>query len=224
KTVLDDTLGIPVILLISNPSRYFDYFLKRFFDIILSLILLIFSTPIFIIVAICIKLESTGPVFYKQTRIGYKRKKFCCYKFRSMCQNAEEKIENLKKDDNTIFFKMENDPRITKVGKFIRKYSIDEMPQFFNVLKGDMSLVGPRPMIEMEILAIEKKYHNYNLNKLFKVMPGITGLWQVSGRSILNDEKRLELDLFYIDNWSLNFDLKILLKTVIAILFHKGAY
>ena len=103
-------------------------------------------------------------------------------------------------------------------------YSIDEFPQFFNVLKGDMSLVGPRPMVEIEMFDIEKRYHNYNLNKLFKVIPGITGLWQVSGRSILNDEKKLELSLFYVDNWSLNLDIKILLKTIVVVIFHRGAY
>lgn len=224
KIVLDDTLGIPIISLVSNPIRDFDCFLKRILDIILSLILLIISSPIFIIVAICIKIESKGPVFYKQTRIGYKRKEFCCYKFRSMYHNADKEIENLRKNDNKIFFKMKNDPRITNVGKFIRKYSIDEFPQFFNVLKGDMSLVGPRPMVKREISDIEKKYHHYNLNKLFKVPPGITGLWQVSGRSILSDEKKLELNLFYVDNWSLNLDIKILLKTIVVVIFHRGAY
>ena len=224
KIILDDTLGIPIVLLVSNPVRDFDYFLKRILDIIFSLTLLILLSPLFIIVAVCIKLESAGPVLYKQTRIGYKRQKFYCYKFRSMCKNAEEKLKELKKDNDNIFFKMKNDPRITKIGKFIRKYSIDELPQLFNVLKGEMSLVGPRPMLEEEIIEIEKRYHNYNLNKLFKVIPGITGLWQVSGRSILNDEKKLELEIFYIDNWSLNFDIKILFKTIIVVIFHRGAY
>ena len=119
---------------------------------------------------------------------------------------------------------MENDPRITKTGKFIRKYSIDELPQLINVLKGQMSLVGPRPMIETETEEIARKYHNYSYNKMFKVLPGITGLWQVSGRSMLTDEKRLELEIFYVDNWSLKFDVKILLKTVVAVIFPKGAY
>ncbi len=224
KIVLDDTLGIPIILLISNPVRDFDYFLKRVLDLIFSLILLIFLSPLFVIIAVCIKLESKGPVLYKQVRLGYKKQKFYCYKFRSMCKNAEEKLKDLKPNNENIFFKMENDPRITKIGKFIRKYSIDELPQLINVLKGEMSLVGPRPMLEEEMIKIEKRYHNYNLSKLFNVIPGITGLWQVSGRSILNDEKKLELEIFYIDNWSLNFDFKILLKTIIVVIFHKGAY
>ena len=141
-----------------------------------------------------------------------------------MCENAEKKLKDLQKNNDNVFFKMKDDPRITRIGKFIRKYSIDELPQLFNVLKGEMSLVGPRPMLEEEIIKIEKRYHNYNLSKLFKVIPGITGLWQVSGRSILNDEKKLELEIFYIDNWSLNFDIKILLKTIIVVIFHKGAY
>ncbi len=224
KIVLDDTLGIPVVFLVSNPVKDFDYFLKRILDIIFSLILLILLLPVFIIISICIKLESKGPILYKQIRIGYKRQKFYCYKFRSMCENAEEQLKELKKDTDTVFFKMKNDPRITKIGKFIRKYSIDELPQLFNVLKGEMSLVGPRPMLEEEMIKIEKRYHNYNLSKLFKVIPGITGLWQVSGRSILNDEKKLELEIFYIDNWSLNFDIKILLKTIVVVLFHRGAF
>lgn len=224
KIVLDDTLGIPVVFLVSTPVKDFDYFLKRILDIIFSLILLILLLPVFIIISICIKLESKGPILYKQIRIGYKRQKFYCYKFRSMCENAEEQLEELKKDNDTVFFKMKNDPRITKIGKFIRKYSIDELPQLFNVLKGEMSLVGPRPMLEEEMIKIEKRYHNYNLSKLFKVIPGITGLWQVSGRSILNDEKKLELEIFYIDNWSLNFDIKILLKTIVVVLFHRGAF
>ena len=225
KIVLDDTLGIPIILLVANPVRDFDYFLKRILDIMFSLILLIVLSPLFIIVAICIKIGSRGPVFYKHLRIGFNEKSFYCYKFRSMCQDAEKKLKELKKDNNQqIFFKMEKDPRITNIGKFIRKYSIDELPQLFNVLKGEMSLVGPRPIIKEELEQIKKIYHNYSYKKIFKVLPGITGLWQVSGRSLLNDEKRLELDIFYVDNWSLNFDFKIILKTIIVVIFHKGAY
>jgi exopolysaccharide biosynthesis polyprenyl glycosylphosphotransferase len=225
KIVLDDTLGIPIILLIANPLRDFDYFFKRVLDIILSLILLIVLSPIFIIVAICIKLESKGSVFYQHLRIGYNEKEFYCYKFRSMCKDADTKLKELQENNNqNIFFKMENDPRITKIGKIIRKYSIDELPQLFNILKGEMSLVGPRPIIQWELEQIKKRYHNYSYKKIFKVLPGITGLWQVSGRSLLNDEKRLELEIFYVDNWSLNLDLKILLKTILVVIFHKGAY
>lgn len=224
KTVIDDKLQIPVILLISNPIKEFDYFLKRVFDRIFAFVFLVILSPLFLIIAALIKLESKGTVFYKQTRVGYDKKKFLCYKFRSMYNNADNKLQTLKQNNNNIFFKMENDPRITKTGKFIRKYSIDELPQLINVLKGQMSLVGPRPMIEREVEEISRKYHNYSYNKMFKVLPGITGLWQVSGRSLLTDEKRLELDIFYVDNWSLKFDVKILLKTVVAVIFTKGAY
>ena len=227
KIVLDDTLGIPIILLIANPVRDFDYFLKRILDIIFSLILLIILSPIFIIVAICIKLESKGPVFYKHLRIGYNEKEFLCYKFRSMISDANKKLKNLTENSlqqKRAFLKLEDDDRITKIGKFIRKYSIDELPQLFNVLKGEMSLVGPRPIVKWEVEQIKKIYHNYSYKKMFKVLPGITGLWQVSGRSLLNDEKRLELEIFYVDNWSLNLDLKILFKTIFVVIFHKGAY
>ena len=125
---------------------------------------------------------------------------------------------------NNVFLKLKEDKRITKIGKFIRKYSIDELPQLFNVLKGEMSIVGPRPIVRWELEHIKKNYHNYSYKKMFKVLPGITGLWQVSGRSLLNDDKRLELEIFYVDNWSFNLDIKILLKTIIVVLFHKGAY
>lgn len=227
KIVLDDTLGIPVILLISNPVRDFDYFLKRVLDIVFSLIILIILSPVFLFLAILIKLDSKGPVFYKHLRIGYNEKEFYCYKFRSMVENANKKLNSLTQNSlqqNKAFLKLEDDVRITKIGKFIRKYSLDELPQLFNVLKGEMSLVGPRPIVKWELDQIKKIYHNYSYKKMFKVLPGITGLWQVSGRSLLSDEKRLELEIFYVDNWSLNFDIKILLKTILVVIFHKGAY
>ena len=227
KIVLDDTLGIPIILLVSNPIRDFDYFLKRILDIVFSFILLIFLSPVFFILAILIKLDSKGPVFYKHPRIGYNEEEFLCYKFRSMVENANKKLNTLTQNSlqqNKAFLKLEDDARITKIGKFIRKYSLDELPQLFNVLKGEMSLVGPRPIVKWELEQIKKIYHNYSYKKMFKVLPGITGLWQVSGRSLLSDEKRLELEIFYVDNWSLNFDIKILLKTIIVVIFHKGAY
>jgi len=227
KIVLDDTLGIPVILLISNPVREFDYFLKRILDIILAIVLLIILSPIFLIIAICIKIESKGPIFYKHLRVGFNEKEFYLYKFRSMINNADKQLTDLTENSlqqNEAFLKLEEDDRITRIGKFLRKYSIDELPQLFNVLKGEMSIVGPRPIVRWEVEQIKRIYHNYSYKKMFKVLPGITGLWQVSGRSLLNDEKRLELEIFYVDNWSLNLDIKILLKTILVVLFHKGAY
>lgn len=225
KIVLDDTLGVPVILIACNPNPTinFDYFIKRLMDIVISFILIIILSPLFLIIAILIKLESKGAVFFKQDRVGYNQKIFHCYKFRSMCNNAENELNKLKADNKQIFFKMENDPRITKIGRFIRKYSIDELPQLFNVLKGEMSLVGPRPILNWELQQIKKIYHNYSYDKMFKVLPGITGLWQVSGRSMLSDEKRLELEIFYVDNWSLSLDIKILLKTILVVISHRGA-
>ena len=227
KIVLDDTLGIPVISLITNPVNNFDYFIKRVMDILISLVLLIILSPLFLVIAILIKSESKGPIIYKHRRLGFNKKEFYCYKFRSMCSDANKKIKNLIDNSlkqNSAFLKLEEDSRITKVGKFIRKYSLDELPQLFNVLKGEMSLVGPRPIVSWELEQIKKIYHNYSYNKMFIVLPGITGLWQCSGRSLLSDEKRLELEIFYADNWSLALDIKILLKTVIVVIFHTGAY
>ncbi len=225
--VLDDTLGIPIILLISNPVRDFDYFIKRIIDIILSAFSLLCLFPVFLLLAVLIKAESKGPVFFKHKRIGYNEKEFYCYKFRSMFNDADKKLDTIKNNSlaqNQTFLKLKDDERVTKVGSFIRKYSLDELPQLFNVLKGEMSIVGPRPIVKWELDRIKKVYHTYNYKKMFKVLPGITGLWQVSGRSLLEDEKRLELEIFYVDNWSLNLDIKIMLKTFIVVAFHRGAY
>ena len=227
KVELDDTLGIPIILLVSNPVYDFEYFLKRILDIIFSLIMLIVLSPVFLIIAIAIKIESKGPVIFKHLRLGFDEKEFYCYKFRSMSENANKNLKNLiqnSAEQNEAFLKLEDDSRITKIGKFIRKYSLDELPQLINVLKGEMSLVGPRPIVRLELEQIKNIYHNYSYGKMFKVLPGITGLWQVSGRSLLSDEKRLELEIYYVDNWSLSFDIKILIKTFFVVLFHKGAY
>ena len=225
--VLDDTLGIPVILLISNPVRDLDYLIKRIFDIFIAGLSLLILSPLFLLIAIMIKMESKGPVFFMHKRIGYNEKIFACYKFRSMRNDADKDLQEIKKhtlNKNQTFLKLENDPRITKFGQFIRKYSIDELPQLINVLKGEMSIVGPRPIVKWELDQIKKVYHSSNYKKMFKVLPGITGLWQVSGRSLLEDEKRLELEIYYVDNWSLNLDMKIMLKTFFAVFFHEGAY
>lgn len=225
--VLDDTLGIPIILLISNPVKDLDYLIKRIFDTVIAGISLLILSPLFLFVAIMIKMESKGPVFFMHKRIGYNEKVFACYKFRSMRNDADKDLQEIKKstlNKNQTFLKLENDPRITKFGQFIRKYSIDELPQLINVLKGEMSIVGPRPIVKWELDQIKKVYHSYNYRKMFKVLPGITGLWQVSGRSLLEDEKRLELEMYYVDNWSLNLDLKIILKTFFVVFFHEGAF
>jgi exopolysaccharide biosynthesis polyprenyl glycosylphosphotransferase len=197
--------------------------LKRIIDILGSLILLIVSSPIILITAIAIKLDSKGPVFFKQKRVGKNGRIFYMYKLRSMCNDAEAKKKELLKNNqmaNDLMFKMSDDPRITKVGKFIRKTSIDELPQLFNVLKGDMSLVGTRPPTIDEVKQYDKRHW-----KRLVIWPGITGNWQVNGRSKITDfEKVVDLDVDYIDNWTIWLDFKILLKTVKTVLFKNDAY
>lgn len=194
-------------------SRYmFQWFIKRFIDIAGSFIGLIVISPILFAIAISIRKESPGKVIYKQTRVGLNGKKFEMYKFRSMIDGAETDLDTLKEhnDTNDVMFKMKDDPRVTKVGAFIRKHSLDELPQLFNVLKGEMSLIGPRPPLVSELEEYEKWHY-----KRFATLPGMTGLWQVSGRSSIVDfDKVVRLDIQYIENWSLLFDLEIFLKTI----------
>ncbi|MDD5102326.1 MAG: sugar transferase, partial [Endomicrobiaceae bacterium] len=198
----------------------------RMFDIIISLTLLLLLFPFLIMLVILIKMESKGNVIYTQVRQGYRGKEFNFYKFRSMVQDADDKLKDIKVDNSLeggVFFKIHEDPRITKIGSFIRKYSIDEIPQLFNVLKGDMSLIGPRPLVLWEAKQVENKYYNSSKKRL-RVLPGMTGLWQVSGRSLLSDERRIELDVFYVEHWSFGMDIIILFKTIWVVFFPKGAY
>ena len=194
---------------------------KRIVDIIGALVGLAICGIIYIFAAPAIKLDSPGPVIFSQIRIGRNGKRFKFYKFRSMYVDAEERKQKLMAENemNGLMFKMEDDPRITKVGKFMRKTSLDEFPQFWNVLKGDMSLVGTRPPTEDEFL-----HYNEHYRERLSIRPGITGLWQVSGRSdITNFDDVVKLDLRYIDNWSLSLDARILFKTVSVVFKHKGA-
>lgn len=194
---------------------------KRFFDILGGIVGLAICGIIFIFLAPAIKLDSPGPVIFSQIRIGRNGKRFKFYKFRSMYIDAEERKKNLiaENEMNGLMFKMDDDPRITKVGKFIRKTSLDEFPQFWNVLKGDMSLVGTRPPTEDEFM-----HYNEHYRERLSIRPGITGLWQVSGRSdITNFDDVVKLDLRYIDHWSLGLDARILFKTVSVVFKHKGA-
>lgn len=196
--------------------------IKRLLDIIGSLCALIISSPILLGVAIAIKLDDGGPVFFSQTRIGLHGKPFKMYKFRSMVTNAEELKKKLAEEtgqEDRFIFKMKDDPRITKVGHFIRKTSLDEFPQFYNVLKGDMSLVGPRPALPEEVARYGSLYSARLL-----VKPGITGPWQVSGRSDLSQEQSEYLDVSYIENWSIAGDLAILAKSVMVIFTGRGSY
>lgn len=198
------------------------YFVKRILDIFVSLSMIIFLIPLFLIVAILIKLESKGPVIYRQIRVGKDGQHFNFYKFRSMFVDAEKaKLQMLDKNDSSdgVIFKMKHDPRITRVGRFIRKYSIDELPQFFNVLEGSMSLVGPRPPLPMEVAQ-----YTLDERKRLHIKPGITCIWQVSGRSDIPFKKQVLLDEQYIKNHGLLKDIAILLKTIPAIVTGKGAY
>jgi exopolysaccharide biosynthesis polyprenyl glycosylphosphotransferase len=195
--------------------------IKRLVDIVGALVGLVLTAILTPFVALAIKIDSPGPVFFSQTRIGKNGRRFKIWKFRSMYIDAEERKKELEEKNEVkgLMFKMENDPRITKVGSFIRKTSIDETPQFLNILAGDMSLVGTRPPTEDEF----EKYNGYYRRRM-SITPGLTGMWQVSGRSDIQDfEEIVKLDLEYIDNWSLGLDIKILFMTVFAVLGRKGS-
>ncbi len=213
--------GYSVISLSLQNMYYRRLMIKRAFDIIGSIVGIIITIIIYPFVALAIKAESKGPVIFKQERIGKNGRRFMMYKFRSMYQDAEKRLDDLK-DKNEVqglMFKMEDDPRITKVGRFIRKTSIDELPQFFNILKGDMSLVGTRPPTVAEF-----EQYNAHYRRRLCITPGLTGMWQVSGRSDIKDfDEVVKLDLKYIDEWSLRLDVKLLLQTVGAVLSHKGS-
>jgi Undecaprenyl-phosphate galactose phosphotransferase WbaP len=200
---------------------------KRPFDILFSIFALALISPLMLIIALIIKLTDGGSVFYGHTRVGYNGKKFKVLKFRSMYMDADKRLkEILEKNpearrewENT--FKLKNDPRVTPIGKFLRKTSLDELPQFFNVLKGDMSVVGPRPVVEEEL----EKYYRDKAELYKSVRPGVTGYWQVEGRSDVEDyEERVKMDEWYIKNQSFWLDLKIILKTIKVMLTGKGAY
>lgn len=197
---------------------------KRIFDIVFGMIGIILSSPIMLVTAIAIKLDSPGPVLFKQTRVGKNGRHFKIYKFRSMCNDAEalkKKLEAQNEVAGGAMFKMKDDPRVTRVGKFIRKTSIDELPQFFNIVGGSMSLVGTRPPTLDEVA----QYDDTQWRRI-SIKPGLTGMWQVSGRSSITDfDEVVKLDTYYIDNWSIFLDIEILVKTVISVLFTRdGAY
>ena len=187
-----------------------------------------FKFNIYLIIAVAIKLDDRGPVFFRQDRVGQDGELFGMWKFRSMRVDAEQVLEFFKREreargeaeaGNDVMFKMRDDPRVTRVGRVLRRYSLDELPQLFNVLAGQMSLVGPRPPLPREVAQYETE-----VNRKFLVKPGITGLWQVSGRSNLSWEDAVRLDLYYVENWSLASDLVILWRTVKAVIKRDGAY
>ena len=197
--------------------------IKRVFDIVGAATAILILSPVFVGTALAILMESGGPIFFKQKRSGTKGGRgFYFYKFRSMIKNADELKESLYNNNETdgALFKMKNDPRRTKVGRFIRRYSIDELPQLFNVLKGDMSLVGPRPLPVKDFDKVKEEPEFWDAIKdREKLKPGITGLWQISGRSHIGFREMVLLDLYYIENQSLLFDLEIMFATVPVVLF-----
>lgn len=202
-----------------NNSRFY-LFLKRFMDIFASILGLILLSPILIVVSVLIKLDSKGPIFFSQKRVGLHGKTFNMYKFRSMVVNAEEIKDKLKEQNEMSgpMFKMKNDPRITKIGKFIRKTSIDELPQLLNVLKGEMSLVGPRPSLPKEV----KEFEPWMLERL-EVKPGITCYWQVMGRNSIGFREWMELDVKYVHERCLSLDLKLIFKTFFVLFGDENA-
>jgi undecaprenyl-phosphate galactose phosphotransferase len=202
---------------------------KRGFDILFSALVLLCGLPLFLLIALIIKSTSSGPVLYCSTRLGRDGKLFKFWKFRSMYQDADQQLDTLLKSDPAryrewrLYFKLKNDPRITPFGKFLRKTSLDEFPQFWNVLKGDLSLVGPRPYLPSELGRI-KRIAGSEMSKILALRPGLTGVWQTSGRSYLTFDQRVRLDLDYVSRRSFLRDLELIAKTVPLLLFHKGAF
>ena len=201
------------------PGSYSALKMKRLFDVLFSLFAIIVMSPLFLVVALLIKLDDGGPIFFKQERVGLNGRRFKLFKFRTMIVNAEslQKLLMGKNEQTGPVFKIKRDPRITRVGKFLRKTSLDEFPQFFNVLNGDMSVVGPRPPIPAEV----KQYERWQSRRL-SMKPGITCIWQVSGRNTVDFEEWMKMDMKYIDNWSLKLDFSLILKTVKVIIIGDG--
>ncbi len=221
QMTITEIYGIPIMMIKRSPLHGLNLFTKKLMDFFGSMFLISIFSPLLLILSILIKLDSKGPVFFKQLRVGKDGAEFYCFKFRSMVDDAERMVDDLKELDTATgpIFKIKNDPRITRIGKFLRRTSLDELPQLFNVIKGEMSLVGPRPPIPSEV-------NRYGVNELkrLEINQGMTGLWQVSGRSELSFEDMVKLDIYYIENWSLWLDIKILLKTIPVVLKAKGAY
>jgi len=218
---LTELEGIPLVTFETTVAKEWQLFIKRALDVIVSALGIIVLSPFLFMIAMLIKLTSPGPVLYFQKRIGLNGRKFVLYKFRSMYKGAHEKLSELaeKNEAKGPVFKMKDDPRITPFGRFMRKFSIDELPQLFNVFAGEMSLVGPRPPIPQEVA----QYEPWQRRRL-SMRPGITCLWQISGRSKIGFDEWMKLDLEYIDNWSLALDFNILCKTIPVVIFGIGAY
>ena len=221
RALVDQVDGQPIVTLYSGPPDSPHLLVKRIIDVVGAAIGLLFFAPLFLLCALAIKLDSKGPVLFFQDRVGFNRRRFPVFKFRTMVTDAEVRqaaLEQFNEASGPVF-KIENDPRVTRVGRFLRRTSIDELPQLVNVLKGDMSLVGPRPLPVRDVERMEVRWHR----RRFSVKPGITCLWQVQSREPEFDEW-IRLDMEYIDNWSLALDLKILAKTIPAVLSGQGAH
>lgn len=213
--------GIPVVELKRTPLDGWGKVWKRLFDFVFSVVAIILLSPIYLVVALIVKFTSQGPIFVSLARVGERGKIFSLFKFRSMVNNAEElkkKLLQYNERKDGPLFKMKDDPRITSFGRFIRKTSLDELPQFWNVIRGDMSVVGPRPHEPQEVA----HYSSYQ-KKLLTIKPGITGMAQISGRSDLKFSEESELDIFYIENWNLLRDIRIIVRTISVVLFRKGS-
>jgi lipopolysaccharide/colanic/teichoic acid biosynthesis glycosyltransferase len=199
---------------------------KRLIDVTGALLGLFFLTPVLAIVALSIRMNSRGPVLFRQVRRGYRGKAFWVYKFRTMTVDAEQRLDDLESSNEShggVLFKLREDPRVTRLGSYLRRSSLDELPQLYNILKGEMSLVGPRPLQNRDsdrLLAVDPAGYERRL----RMRPGLTGPWQVGGRSEVNHERMVELDVDYVDNWSLGRDLLIICKTFLVVLFRIGAY
>lgn len=200
--------------------------LKRTFDLIFTLLVLLLGLPVFLLIALAVKCSSRGPIFYSHERIGRGGKPFACYKFRTMYCDADKRLEELLRQQPLLqeeweeTHKLKNDPRVTPLGVFLRKSSLDELPQFWNVLRGDLSVVGPRPVVHQEV----QKHFGAKAGVILSIRPGLTGIWQVSGRSDMAYTMRIQLDELYVDTQSLLLDLKLIAKTIPAMLFSRGAY
>jgi exopolysaccharide biosynthesis polyprenyl glycosylphosphotransferase len=214
--------GLPLLHVDEPKFTGFRRVLKGAFDRVSAALALVLLSPIFLVLVLAVRLTSSGPALFRQVRVGRAGSTFVMLKFRSMYADAEERLASLREQSDHgdgVLFKMKEDPRVTRVGKFLRKYSLDELPQLINVVLGTMSLVGPRPPLPLEVARYEDHVHRRLL-----VKPGLTGLWQISGRSDLSWDESVQLDLRYVENWSLGEDLFILWKTVRAVAHGSGAY
>jgi exopolysaccharide biosynthesis polyprenyl glycosylphosphotransferase len=221
RPAVSQSLGLPLLEVryprLDNSQRV----LKRALDVTVSLGGLVLLSPLFLAVATAIRLDSPGPILFRQKRVGADGRVFLCYMFRSMYEGAERRqaeLEPLNEADGPVF-KIKDDPRVTPIGRLLRRWSVDELPQLANVLKGEMSLVGPRPLPVWDFRRMEEAH-----KRRLEAVPGMTGYWQISGRSNLSFEEMVRLDLYYVENWSLSFDVEIILRTLGAVLRREGAY